>query len=383
MSYRVHPELADEMKHYGGDTVTECFNCGNCTAICALSENDVTFPRQFIRYMQLGLTDQMKGSLDPWLCYYCGDCSETCPRESEPGELMMAARRWLTSMYDWTGISRLMYRHESWELGILILCSLVVLALFVLPADFGFRLLAGHPEARDTVMLQHFTPSHIVHWADIILAFGLGFFLLSNAARMTMWVMKGSSPPLSAWIIEVKEGVLHLLTQMRWSKCESSMAVHWVRHIFLVTGYATMFILVVIFLPWFQVDDTGFHWTSLLGYYATVTLGVVSWWILADRISKKDQIHKFSHLSDWLFPILLLLTAITGILMHIFRLVDLAMPTYVMYTIHLMVAVPMLIIEVPFGKWAHLFYRPLAMYLLAVKAHERKSEATVPSPATA
>ena len=161
------------------------------------------------------------------------------------------------------------------------------------------------------------------------------------------------------------------------------MYTHWIRHIFLVTGYATMFILVVIFLPWFQINDTSFHWTSLLGYYATVTLGVVSWWILVDRMKKREQIHKFSHLSDWLFPILLLLTAITGILMHIFRLVDLAMPTYVMYTIHLMVAVPMLVIEVPFGKWAHLFYRPLAMYLLAVQAHERKSEATVPSPATA
>jgi hypothetical protein len=27
----------------------------------------------------------------------------------------------------------------------------------------------------------------------------------------------------------------------------------------------------------------------------------------------------------------------------------------------------MLIVEVPFGKWAHLLYRPLAIYLVAVK----------------
>jgi Fe-S oxidoreductase len=43
------------------------------------------------------------------------------------------------------------------------------------------------------------------------------------------------------------------------------------------------------------------------------------------------------------------------------------MGTYVMYAIHLAVAVPMLVIEVPFGKWSHLFYRPLAMFLATVK----------------
>jgi heterodisulfide reductase subunit C len=42
----------------------------------------------------------MKSQLDPWLCYYCGDCSATCPKAAEPGETMMAARRWLTAQYD-------------------------------------------------------------------------------------------------------------------------------------------------------------------------------------------------------------------------------------------------------------------------------------------
>jgi hypothetical protein len=85
--------------------------------------------------------------------------------------------------------------------------------------------------------------------------------------------------------------------------------------------------------------------------------------------------HRFSHLSDWLFPILLLLTAITGILVHVLRLSNLAMPTYYMYTAHMAIAVPMLVVEVPFGKWAHLLYRPLAIYVDAV----RKKTLAVPS----
>jgi hypothetical protein len=64
---------------------------------------------------------------------------------------------------------------------------------------------------------------------------------------------------------------------------------------------------------------------------------------------------------------LLFLTALTGILLNVFRLLNWAMPTYVLYMVHLAIVVPMLIVEVPFGKWAHLLYRPLALYVTAVK----------------
>ena len=37
--------------------------------------------------VQLGLEDNLKESIDPWLCYYCGDCSLTCPKEAEPGTI--------------------------------------------------------------------------------------------------------------------------------------------------------------------------------------------------------------------------------------------------------------------------------------------------------
>ena len=49
------------------------------------------------------------------------------------------------------------------------------------------------------------------------------------------------------------------------------------------------------------------------------------------------------------------------------RLLDQALPTYVPYVVHLAIAAPMLVVEVPFGKWAHLLYRPLAIYIAAVK----------------
>lgn len=368
MSLRVDPTVTTDLAQYGGDTAARCFNCGNCTAVCALTDQDTVFPRRYIRYIQLGLKDRMLTSLDPWLCYYCGDCSETCPRQAQPGNLMMASRRWLISAYDWTGLSRLMYRHPWTEFAMLALVAVIVLALLTIPANFGFRLLSQHPEALQTVALTYFAPKEIVHYADIALASVLGLLLLSNAARMIIHVRRRSAvhSPLP-YVAELGEFVLQGLTQSRWRDCRTGSGKHWLRHMLIVTAYGSMFILVVVFLSWFQVEDTSFHWTSLIGYYATIVLMGATLWIIIDRLRKRDQIHKQSDMADWLFVILLFLTSLSGIAMHAARLLDLPMATYVSYTVHLMIAVPMLVVEVPFGKWAHLLYRPLAIYMQAVE----------------
>lgn len=376
MSIRVDPRVTHELAQYGGDTVTKCFNCGNCTAACSLTTQDSVFPRRYIRYIQMGLRGKMLGSLDPWMCYYCGDCSETCPRDAQPGNTMMAGRRWLISMYDWTGLSRLMYKWPAWEVVLLLVVAAGVLALFTLPADFGFRLLAAHPEARESVNLSYFAPKDVVHLGDMTMALVLALLLLSNAARMTWYVMRRRpSLPLSAWLVELRTFVFHGLTQSRWRECKTDSTKHWLRHVALVTAYGTMFVLVVVFLQWFQVENTSFHWTSLLGYYATLVLLAATLWIARDRLMKRDQIHRHSDLADWLFVGLLFLTSLSGIMLHLARLLDLAMPTYIMYVVHLMIAVPMLVVEVPFGKWAHLLYRPLAMYLTAVQARAHVPQA--------
>jgi ferredoxin len=386
MAYRVNTKLKDELIQYGGLNANKCFNCGNCTAACGLTERAAVFPRRDIRSMQLGLEGRIEESLDPWLCYYCGDCSDTCPREAEPGELMMSMRRWLTARYDWTGISKLLYTNHIAEYVILGVLAVLVLGLFMIPG-FGFPLLMGEGKAAgamDTVMLQYFAPKHVVHYGDLIMAAILSFFLATNVARMWTKTMRGSSAGMGHYLGQLHELIIHAATQKRWTKCDGERArFHWARHLILVTGYGTMLLLVVVFLTWFQVEDTSWHWTSIPGYYATLILLGVTGTMLKDRMDKKDQIHKFSHPSDWLFLVLLFATSLTGIMLHAFRLVDLAMPTYIIYVVHLMVAVPMLLVEVPFGKWSHLAYRPVAIYLHKVKEAAARDAVGATSPATA
>jgi quinone-modifying oxidoreductase, subunit QmoC len=361
----------------GAHDLKKCFQCATCSAVCTLSSDGLAFPRKQMIEVQWGLKDKLMEDPSPWLCFYCGECSKNCPRKANPGETMMALRRYLTAEYDWTGLSRLMYRSAFWEISILALVSAIIVALFTLPQNFGFGLLSrSSPAALSSVMLNRFAPVGLVDLGDHIMLVLLSFFLLTNAVRMFYRLTRGQRIPVHLYVKCLPQLIVQAATQKRWTACKESEATkNWVRHLLLVTGYVTMFTLVVVFLPWFQVDNTAVHWTSFLGYYATVVLVGATAWMLIDRIRKHEEMYRFSHLSDWLFPILLFLTAVTGIGVHVLRVNDFAMATYVMYTVHLAIAVPMLAVEVPFGKWAHLLYRPLAIYVAAV----RREAAACPS----
>jgi len=383
MAYRVNPDLAGELAAFGGETANKCFNCGNCTAVCALSKGNTVFPRKIIRFLQLGLDRRLEESPEPWMCYYCGTCSDTCPREAEPGELMMAMRRWLTARYDWTGLSKRLYLSEKFEFGMLGAVALIVLALFFVPgwlgATFGFPALTA--AALQHVRLDVFAPKAVVHYGDWALAALLLVLLVSNGGRMLYFLARGNPrrAPLSLWLSKLPELIVHGVTQKRWRECDRDTKARWLQHFLLITGYATMFLLVVAFLPWFQRDGAEFHWTALFGYYGTAVLLGVTVLAMRSRLRKAEPLHKFSHPSDWMFLILLFLTALSGIVLHVFRLFDLPWPTYVAYVVHLMIAVPMLVVEVPFGKWLHLVLRPVAAYIVAV----REAELAMPVPVTA
>jgi ferredoxin len=372
MATVVDPNLLQEIKKYGAYDISACFHCGNCSAVCPLTNESTSFPRKLIRLGQIGAADRLKKSIDPWLCFYCGECSETCPRDAQPGEYMMTLRRYLIASYDWTGLARLFYKSAVAEITALVLVGLFVVALF---ARFHGQVVTDH------VALNTFAPVHAVELGDLIMAGALSFFLLSNAFRMA-WGFMGSSMfriPLGVYVKQVPTFLANFLYQKKWRSCnaEEPRKGPWLTHVFLVTGYLSMMTLIIGLLRWFQTDNVYpfYHPQRLWGYYATAALlyGTVAFMVA--RWRKADTPHRFSEASDWIFLIMLFLTALTGIVMHAFRLADLPMATYVSYVIHLAIAVPMLVVEVPFGKWSHLLYRPLALYLFSVQEAARTADA--------
>ena len=363
----VEPDLGlvKDLAAFGAKDFTKCYQCATCSVSCSLSPDENPFPRKEMLWAKWGLKDRLLKDADIWTCYYCGDCSTRCPRGAEPGETMMSLRRWATTQYDWTGLARRFYLSEAWELGAIGAVGLFVLALF-----YFF-----HGEMRtDVVSVNTFAPVFWVEIGDLFMAAILSTFLLSNAYRMFRYIMADAKIPLSVYIQQAPTFLVNFVTQKRWRDCgEGGEAVQdrsrWLKHFLLVSGYLTMMTLIIVCLRWFQTDEIHpvYHWTRLFGYYATAVLLYVTVDMMISRFKKEKEIHKFSEFSDWLFLILLFLTTLTGILMHAFRLGGLPMATYYSYAVHLAIAVPMLVVEVPFGKWSHLMYRPLALYLKAVK----------------
>jgi heterodisulfide reductase subunit C len=375
----INPYFVDEIKKFGADEFNVCFNCGNCTATCALSDNKNSFPRKIIRYTVLGLEEEIQASVDPWLCYYCGDCSKSCPEQADPGNLMMSVRRYLISKYDWTGFSKKLYTSKVWEIGSILFISLLVL--------LGFILFHGEMTTDLTadggVKLNTFAPWRIIELVDWTVAGLLSFFLLSNIFNMYLKIVKSRKDlkiPLKLYFTQFYELIYHFITQRNFSKCDNEKIsaweklkkgnyTYWLVHFLLMSSYVMLFTMIVGFLGWFQTDEihSWYHPQRLLGYYATFGLitGIIYFSVL--RIKKSNEKSKKSHFSDWVFLILLMLTATTGILVHFFRVNGMPYSTFITYVIHLMILFPMLIIEVPFSKWSHLAFRPFAIYFSQIQ----------------
>ena len=354
-------ELYSEVQKLGARDMEICMQCGNCAAACPLSAGENTFPRKIYRYLQLGLRDKLFGAPEPWLCYYCGDCNKDCPRGAEPAETMMATRRWLMTQYDWTGIASRFYTSPKTEVGAFLGVGLVVILLF---------LLFHGPVVTDRVELNTFAPVHWIHLGDQIVMGFVFVMLLSNAAHMSYGIMKGTKIPLHLYLTQAPVFVLNYFTQKRWRKCGTGPGSAWWRHVFLFSGWVSMEILVMVVLTSFQTDIVHpfWHWTRLLGYYATIALMVGATTMLYSRWFKQEEsLHRYSDFTDVFFLTLIIAIAFTGILVHIFRLAGLPIMTYSMYVIHLAITVGMLTLMIPFGKLSHLMYRPLAIFLTTLK----------------
>ena len=150
----------------------------------------------------------------------------------------------------------------------------------------------------------------------------------------------------------------------------------WLLHLGLMLGYVTMLVLVMGFIHLLQ-GGPRIEWSvHVFGYLASLGLiaGVI-YFLRSRKLKTRPQYQK-SHLSDWVFVLLLLVVVTTGVLQHVFHRTGLITVANVLYVVHLMFVVPWLL-TMPFSKIMHMFYRPMAMYfadvrLEALKIHERK-----------
>ena len=382
------------MQRFGAGDVSACFSCGTCTAICPLTDNDGTFPRRIIRYAQVGMRDELLSSKELWTCYHCGLCSDSCPTEADPGEFMAAARRYAIASYDPTGLSRILYTRPV--VGALI--ATLVAAFFAV-----FMYAAHGPQDAASLALFTFVPEGLIHWTGVAVMSAMALTGLVGIVTMARRVarregvslrtMLGGGAALSRTVAALWAALgVESLGQRRYREdCKDDKpAEPWYRRRWLIhalTIWGFLGLLAATVLDWglalTGVKETGtpiplWYPSRLIGTVAGLSLLYGVSMFMANRVRQVNRAAKVSTASDWLLLVLLWITGASGFFIEVaLYLPDAPAANHLGYWVFLFhVAVAMeLMLFLPFTKFAHAIYRPLALFFYALAADKSKQTA--------
>ncbi len=363
----VDPDFRNALARFGANSVINCFNCGNCSAICSLSKGNTPFPRKLVRYAQLGLKEKLVQSPELWLCYSCGDCSVTCPRGAEPGETMAALRRYSIASFDPTGLTRRMYESPAVTLTVTLLLAGVLAFLLVS---------LGQAQPMHGWIFG-LVPYEVVHKV------GMGVFALLAIVSVAGSIglvrnyrrsMDGDSPlrglPLRARLRVLKQLGQEILTMNRHAQCnEDETPAPWY-----LTPRAIHYSVMAGFLGLFTASGLNFLFVYFLGwgwFPPARVLGTISGLLmlygvsvsLYQRYRGKATCVTSSALSDWWLLAFLLVLAVTGFWIETAVSFGWAGPVNdTVLLIHTTMAME-LVLLLMVTKLAHAVYRPLSLGL--------------------
>jgi ferredoxin len=366
----LNPGLAKEIQSYGTVDFSACYSCGNCTAICELSEENAFFPRNLIRYGMLGMKDEILSSKELWLCYGCGECSETCPREAEPGDYVAALRRYAIAHYEPTGLTRLMFRNPFAFIGITLAIALILF----------FFLMTMKPDHDVSRWIFNLLPFDVVHdlglyifiFVPIITLVGL-YKMLKGIGKRKTGKVQGQSAGFAKIGKAIVKTASELVTMNRYKECDRQDDAYWAPKPWIVK-------------PWFV------HWTIMMGFLGLLLATVLNF-ILKDpatniwlptrilgtitglmmmygaslaiyyRLIKPTHFYAKSSLADWSFLLFIWLAGFTGFWLEAAVTFNAdTVINQVMFIIHTVISMELVLLLV-FSKFAHAVYRPVALFL--------------------
>lgn len=86
------PTFVGDVETISGTEAHICYQCGTCTGSCPSAPRSSYRIRNFMRRANLGLKDVSLTDPDLWLCTTCYTCSDRCPRDLIPTDVIMAMR---------------------------------------------------------------------------------------------------------------------------------------------------------------------------------------------------------------------------------------------------------------------------------------------------
>ena len=354
MTTVVDVDLLADLKKFGAADVSACFSCGNCTATCLLADNDATFPRRMIRYAQVGLKDELLGSKELWACYGCALCSQSCPTKADPGEFMAAARRYAIASYEPTGLARVIYTRPRLGLLIGVLVAAVLATFMLTQAETKLYVDLHNREHPQAVFDMHQMGRKGVRFMvppfidpldpnqDPVIQAGFADVGTTIAAKLTA----AGKPGVATHIIFDNYSPSLAYGNYHGSVDLLSLELLGVK----ATGTA-----VPIWYP-----------SRLLGTVAGLSLMYGVTLFMVGRWRRWSATQATSTGSDWMLLTLLWITGLTGFAIEV-ALYAGQPPAWGYWVFLLHVAVAMeLMLMLPFTKFAHVMYRPVALFFYAL-----------------
>ncbi|MEA1922053.1 MAG: 4Fe-4S dicluster domain-containing protein [Pseudomonadota bacterium] len=89
---QVKGDFVSKVAEISGENFFNCYQCGNCSAGCPSVDEMDLLPSQVVRYLQLGLEDEVKNCKSMWVCAACMMCHARCPKGVDISKIMEALR---------------------------------------------------------------------------------------------------------------------------------------------------------------------------------------------------------------------------------------------------------------------------------------------------
>ncbi len=360
-------EFIRDLKLSGGATLKKCYQCATCSVVCNLAPRSHPFPRKEMMLAQWGLKEQLLSDPDIWLCHQCGDCSTYCPRQAKPGDVLSAVRAMAFRHYAFPAfMGKALARPAA--LPLLFLLPLLIL-LGVLFGSSGNDL-AYLFEISGEVDYARAFPHGILEM--IFIGGNVLIFAFAAVGLARFWKgLKAHHPEINTRFIPAMIAtILEVVVHKKFAECGANRSRFW-GHLLVFYGFigamatAGLALFATVILrdlgsPVYLTSPIDLpHPIKILGVVSGIAIvagGILL--ILRRWIGKDDAGTSAYH--DWLFLITLFLVGITGMFAWILRVAEIPVLGYIDYYLHL-VLVFFLLWYAPYSKFAHMFYRALAL----------------------
>lgn len=386
VALRPDREFIDAVVASGGGDLKKCYQCATCSVVCELACEGHAFPRKEMHWAQWGLKERLVNDPDVWLCHQCNDCSLRCPRGARPGDVLAAIRQQTIQHFAVPrAVARWVNSVRATPIMLILVPALLLAAALLVkePLAAALGIEGGH---------NAFYAELFPHW--LLIGFYTSFTLLAFAGLVgglvRFWKgMKahdealGNPPPTGAFLASLAAVLGDVFLHRRFGDCGDQKQRR-LSHMLAFYGFLALFVVTVwavvdlYFMPMVGVASLYpfnlLHPMKILANIGGIILIVGTGKAILDRLSAPADGKHRSTSFDWIFVWLLLWVGVTGFVTQLFRFVvtpetmgAVEYAAYAVYFTHL-VLVFGLLVYLPYSKFAHMWYRTLAM-TYAVQTH--------------